>query len=236
MIDHSAALLAVRAKALTLSVVSTTDSISATTTGYVRASGSWLTDGYAVGQQVTASGFTASGNNGDKVVTAVSATTLTVLGVDVAADGARTIAAAADTEVESAGSRTISVGLPTYAELTNSKIVPGPGVPWWREEYLPQPGTRTGIGANAMVEYPITYRITLFVPQDTGPLAALSYVDALETLFAPGTALTLAASSFRVRGDSTPFPGQLVPGVDTASGFLVASFTVPLLLRTANTI
>ena len=53
-------------------------SLSATATGYSRASGSFVTNGFAVGQQITASGFTNAANNGTSLITAVTATTLTV--------------------------------------------------------------------------------------------------------------------------------------------------------------
>lgn len=53
-----------------------TTTISATATGYSRASGSFLTDGFAVGQTVTASGFVGSGFNGKSIVTAVTALTM----------------------------------------------------------------------------------------------------------------------------------------------------------------
>ncbi len=53
-------------------------SLSATATGYARATGSFVTDGFAVGQQITASGFTNSANNGSSVVSAVTATALSV--------------------------------------------------------------------------------------------------------------------------------------------------------------
>ena len=73
MIDHLAALLALRGRALTLSVATTgSTSLSATTTGYARAAGSFITDGLVVGAEITASGFTTPANNGQGVVTAVT--------------------------------------------------------------------------------------------------------------------------------------------------------------------
>jgi len=58
-------------------------SLSATSTGFARATGSFLADGFVVGQSVIASGFaaetpTTTSNNGTAVVTAVSATELVV--------------------------------------------------------------------------------------------------------------------------------------------------------------
>ena len=52
--------------------------LSATAGGYARTEGSFLTDGFAVGMQITASGFTTGANNGRSVITAVTATSLSV--------------------------------------------------------------------------------------------------------------------------------------------------------------
>ena len=61
----------------------TTGVLGANASGYTRASGSFLTDGFRVGQTVNATGFTSpagsvSPNNGISTVTAVTATQLTV--------------------------------------------------------------------------------------------------------------------------------------------------------------
>lgn len=54
--------------------------LSATATGYARpaGTGSFLTQGFAVGQTIIASGFANADNNGPSVITAVTATTITV--------------------------------------------------------------------------------------------------------------------------------------------------------------
>jgi len=54
-----------------------TTTIDATATGYARGAGSFLTDGFLVGQFITASGFTVLGYNGGSIVTAVDALTIT---------------------------------------------------------------------------------------------------------------------------------------------------------------
>lgn len=59
-----------------------TTTLSATSTGYTRASGSFITDGFAVGQVVTASGFSAAGFNGSSIVTGVVALELTTTPID----------------------------------------------------------------------------------------------------------------------------------------------------------
>ena len=53
-------------------------SLSATATGYARASGSFISDCFRVGMEITASGFTDPANNGTSVITAMNATSLTV--------------------------------------------------------------------------------------------------------------------------------------------------------------
>jgi hypothetical protein len=45
---------------------------------FSRSAGSFVTDGFAVGQTVRSTGFTAGANNGDFVITAVQATLLEV--------------------------------------------------------------------------------------------------------------------------------------------------------------
>lgn len=55
-----------------------TTPLSATATGYARATGSFLTDGFAPGMQITAAGFTTAANNGRSTVVAVTATSLDV--------------------------------------------------------------------------------------------------------------------------------------------------------------
>lgn len=52
--------------------------ISATVGTFVRSAGSFVTDGFAVGNVINSSGFVAAGNNGLFVITAMSATVLTV--------------------------------------------------------------------------------------------------------------------------------------------------------------
>jgi hypothetical protein len=52
--------------------------LGASGTGYTRTTGSFVSDGFAVGQTIGVCGFTQAANNGLSVVTAVGATTLTV--------------------------------------------------------------------------------------------------------------------------------------------------------------
>lgn len=57
--------------------------LSATATGYARSSGSFLTDGYAIGDVIWGAGFTNSVNNGAHTITNVTATDITCTGTTV---------------------------------------------------------------------------------------------------------------------------------------------------------
>jgi hypothetical protein len=59
-------------------LTATTISAAATTNKFVRGSGSWITDGYKVGDLVKVTGFVTVGNNGKFTVTGVTATDLVV--------------------------------------------------------------------------------------------------------------------------------------------------------------
>jgi hypothetical protein len=218
MIDHTTVLLALRAKLLTLSVVTTgSTQISATATGYARASGSFVTDGFRVGMEVYGSGFTTGTNNRAKTLTGVTALTLTC----------------ADCAVESAGTRTVAVTLPTQRAWTNVAFAPTAAEPYVEEAYLPGPMVRTGLGPTAYLEVLPQYVVRVYVPAGTGVDAALQYADALLSHFAPNTSLTVSGSTLVVRGDVAPFAGQVI---STVPGFAVVPVTVPLRLRTTNTI
>ena len=235
MISHLDLLLALHAKALALEVLAVTASISATATGYARSSGSFLTDGFEAGQEVHGTSFTNSENNEAKVVTNVTALALTTEGLTVAADGRRTRSGTSGTTVEAEATRTLTVGLPADVEYENATLTPGVGVPWWREEYSPGPGRRIGPGQGAELEYFVDYFVTLFLPPLFGARAARRYADELLAHFPPGLLLTSAPTPARVRGDVVPFVGKFLQSQEP-EGYLVVPVTVPLIVRTANSI
>lgn len=84
----------------------TTASISVTAGDYVRAAGSWVTDGFAVGMQVVGLGFDEDANNGVSTITVVTATNMTTDSTKV---------------VEGAASRTVrSLNPPRFASATTT--------------------------------------------------------------------------------------------------------------------
>jgi hypothetical protein len=220
MISHHEIILGLRTKLLSLEVATTgSTSIAGTATGYSRSAGSFITDGLRVGMELTGTGFADPDNNTAKTITAMTATTLTCSGTAV--------------EAEAAG-RTLSVPLPSGRAWSNTEYEPVEGEPWFEEVYLPGPMARQSLGSSATLEILPQYLPRIYVPAGSGPDAALKYADAMLTLFAPGTTMTLTSGDvLRVRGDLAPFPGQLA---QISPGFAVLPVTVPLRLWTTNSI
>lgn len=217
MISHRAARLALRGKLLTLAVCTTgSTTLEATATGYARAAGSFLTDGFAVGAEVAPTGFTQTATG---VITALTALTMTI-------SGGRTVQAAG-------AARTLSVGLPAMRAWENVAFTPTAGAPYVTEQYVPGPGKKISLGPLGELEYLPLFAPHVHVPSGVGPEAGDAYADALLTLFAPETSITLANSTLRVRGDVAPYSGQLL---QSAPGFATIPVNVPLRLRTANAI
>lgn len=217
MIDHVAALLALQAKLLTLSVVTTgSTSIAATSTGYTRSTGSFITDGFRPGMEVSSSDFGLSANNAAKTITAVTALTLTCSGC----------------AAESAGSRTLTVGCPANRAEENLTFEPTNGEPWVEDVYLPGPAAKLTNQTGGVLEALPQYLVRVYVPQNTGIDAAMHYATGVLNHFAAGTTFTLTDQQMHVRGDFGPYASQLIR---TDSGFATLTVTVPLRLWTANT-
>ena len=216
MIDHSAIQLACRVHARDLAVCTTgSTSLAATATGYTRASGSFLTDGFRIGMEVTPSGFT---DTTKRTITAVTALTMTV-------NGAPTVQTAA-------GSRTLAVGLPSSQAWENVDHTPTVCTPWVSETYVPGALSRESLGAFGQLEALGLYILTVYTPTriDTGAL--YGYADALVTQFAPDTPLTLSTGDVtRVRGRPAPSVGQVVV---LDGGWAALTVTIPLRTRTSN--
>lgn len=216
-IDHTANLLAARAHLLTLSVVTTgSTTLAATTTGYTRASGSFVADGFALGMELTPAGFSSNDVSTITSVTALNITTKDERSAESASAG-----------------RSLTVGLPATRGWENVKVTPQSGEPYSTEEYVPGPTERISLGEYAQIEGAPVYLPRIFVPSNTGRAAASKYADAIMNHFAPGTDLGVADGELKVRGRPGPFAGQLL---QLDSGWAVVPVTVPLLYRTTNSI
>lgn len=216
MIDSTATQLALRARMLTLSVAATgSTSLARTTTGYTRAAGSFVTDGFAPGMELLEAGFPT---NGYQVVTAVAAGTLTVSG---------TLTASA-----SAASRSLTAGLPQARAYDNVALTPTAGRPYIEEDFIPATATvyTAPIRRGHTVETGL-YVIKWFGLSSYGITAIRKSVDALKALFAPGTAFSSGA--VRIRGNPGPYAGQITP-ID--GGWSYCVLTIPWTAQSTNSI
>lgn len=191
-----------------------TYNLAATTSGFTRTVGSFLTDGFAVGMEVTPTGFTTTTPG---TITALTATTMTVTGTRTA-DSA-------------AGGRTLAVDLPTVRAWENVDATPVVGAPWIEEAYLPGAADKPSVTSEGYVEVLPIYSITVRTPLGIGTAGILGYVDALLAHFAPSTPLTLTSGDgLTVRGRPAPTASPIVRG----EGWAACQVSIPLRLITAN--
>jgi len=220
MIDHDAMQVALRARLVTLSVV-TTGSINLSATGdtYVRPSGSFIDDGFYAGMEITGSGFDEAANEVATVILEVNALTLQV-------DQTLT------TETDGAG-KTLTAGLPSQRAWENVKFDPTSGDPYIEEEFIPGPSSQITMGdenVSTIKETTPQYRITVKVPFNVGTGALNKYVDSIIALFGHGTPITLSNGDvLRVRADTGPYRGQVL---QREPGWASAPVTIPMRLYT----
>ncbi len=202
-------------------VVATTGSatLAATSTGYSRSTGSFVDDGFLVGQELAPTGFTQTTPG---VITAVSALALTI-------SGGRTVQA-------SGAARTLSVGLPAIRVYDNRGAHPTVLRPYVTNEVMQSatdgadvktlPTSRGRLAENWLSFW------TIYGIAGTGDEAILAYVDALKARFTGGTVLTLRDSStVFIPGDRSPKRGQILP-VD--GGWARCQVTIQLRGHTRN--
>ena len=157
-------------------ILADTGTASLTVSGatYSRASGSFIDDGFDVGDEIVASGFSASGNNGRSMITAITATTMTV---------DRTLATA------SATSARLVSGLPQGRAWEGREFQPVLGQPWIRESFRPLVSRPRSLGAGGTIEHQMTANLSLFYPSRKGTLPVERLAGAMLDAFAPGTSL-----------------------------------------------
>ena len=216
-VDHYGILLAARSRALTVAVCTTgSTTLAATGSTYTRAAGSFITDGFREGMEVTPAGFS---DTTPRVITSVTATVMTVNGTPTA-------------QVAASG-RTLSVGMPTTfvseGKLLKTRVT---GVPHVVEFYVPGGAAKRGVGANGYVELLPTYGLQLWGPDDTGAGALASLADALLRHLKPETQLTLGSGEIAlVRTQPAP---SAAPRTRLDDGWSVITLSFPLRLTTSN--
>lgn len=171
---------AIRKKLLTASLLS----VSAST---ISASGNQFLDsangfgGVAVGDEITASGFANSGNNGVLMVAAATA-------------GAITVNKALTTE-PAGSARQVSVLLPSGRAWEGRSFEPVLGSPFISETMSPIYSEPRGLGVGGTIAHKITGNFTLHYPAGKGTAAIERMAGALLELFKPGTPLIYGQTS-----------------------------------------
>lgn len=226
MIDAELAQLALRARLVGTTVATTgSTSLSATSTGYARAAGSFLTDGFKRGMEITSvSGFSVSGNNQattaqGRVITAVTAGAITCAGcaTDVAASG-----------------RTITVGVPFQRAYDDVALTPVPGFPYIEESFVPATSRiRTVPAATGYAEDTGLYVVKWFGLSGNG-LGIRTCADAVLARFTPGTSFVLSdGTTVRIPTELGPKAGQITP---VAGGWSFVSIDIPYIAESINAI
>lgn len=236
MLNHLAIQRACRTRLGTLVVATTgVTSLSATATGYARATGSFVADGFEVGLELRGSGFGNAVNNGVGVITRVAPLALTVSMVVVTITlGVRTVTRPANVAETAAGGRALLVGLPSFGAWENVAFTPETGVPYWDEQYVRGPNVLGTIGPQGRITGEPMYLPRINVQSDTSVEAASRYADAMLNVFPPSDKIVLASGDVvEIRADQAPYGGQLLPNGAGYSGLLC---TIPLRVRSINTI
>lgn len=218
MIDHKAAVLALRARAEATVVATTgTMALAATADGYTRASGSFIDDGFVVGMEFTPSGF---GANAIDVVLGVSALTLTTK-------------TAHAVEVSAAG-RSLVVNIPLKRAWENIHFERTAGRPYIVEQFDPQSNrllTTMPVGGTTQEEG--RYYLTWYGLEAYGMEAIRAGVDALRARFTPGTSIAVGSHALLVPSTRSTQSGQIIPGGD---GWARCTLSVPWFAFSTNAI
>lgn len=210
---------AIRTQLLTIAPATTgSTSLASTSSGFVRTSGSFITDGFEPGMELAATGFATGANNASWTIQTVTALTLGVSGLT--ADSADT-------------GRTLAVGLPAGRAWENIKFEPVAGEPWFEEDYLSGPSSQVTAGiANATLDVGPVYVAKIYTPENRGVGAPNRYADAILGAFKSNTSMTLTNSDkLQVRIDNGPSRGQLI---QDRAGWVVVPVTIPLRILTLN--
>lgn len=208
--------LVLRARLMTLSICTTGSiSLEATDSGYERTSGSFVTDGFVVGQEVTPAGFSDLERG----------TILSVSALELLIDGGR--------NPEGPTTASLTAGLPELQGWDNVALEPVSGRPYIEEQLVPATRTlRSFPSTGGTLEDTGLYVIRWYGKADTGLRAIADAADAVLELFKPGTTLPVDTDvTVRVRSDLGPYRGQIHAD---RPGWSVVTITIPWILSSVN--
>lgn len=223
MLDALAAKESFRQRAAAVVVVTTgiINDLSATTAGFARASGSFITDGFADGMELHGTGFNAGNNLPLMIKGQVLTGLLPVAGLTV-----QPIAAG----------RTLSVGIPSDRRWENTQPI-NPPAPGGRPYITDQWGASTidfkaGPVEGGYNEEEGTYYLTWFGLGNIGIPALYREIAALKALFMPGTKIAVGSLFIRV-GARGPRVGQLTP---LENGMAYIQLSIPWRCASVNAV
>lgn len=218
MLDEELATFALRTRAIALSVATTgSTSLSANATGFARASGSFLADGFAAGQEILPSGFP---DNTRRMITQVTAQQMTI-------DGGLSV-------VGAAAGRTLVCGLPGLRSWENEQQIElDVKRPYVTDAFRPATSEVYTFPANTgtVLETGL-YVLTLYALPKVGILAIRRYVKGIKALFAPGTAIAVGSDTLRMPVRKGVSSSEIIPTVSWS----VVAITIPWEARTTNTV
>lgn len=217
MLDHHAALMAMRNRLLTTEIAGTgVTTLAVVGNGYTRTVGSFVTDGFTVGMEVKPAGFA---DNTVTVIKNVEALKITT--------GSRTPQAAG-------AGRSLTVGIPEIRSWTNKESDPDPEFCYIEEDYVPGPVHRITSGPLGEFETSPMYILRLFGKKGVGSQALDKMAGGVLSSFPPRYALDLADGTvLRVNSNPGPYRGQVRYDED---GFAFVTVTIPFWVRTRNLI
>lgn len=221
MIDYSATHLALRNRALAVSVATTgSASLSATAEAYERAAGSFIDDRFEAGMECVGAGCAESANNTVGLITGVTATRLYI-------DGGRTV------EVVGPG-KTISVGFPAQRQWEGVELSQVVGRPYVEEEFMvAQHALESSPAEGAIAWEKGLYILRFYFPALFASIGGEKQANAILALFTPGTVLAAGANSVRIRQDIGPFASRFQPN---GRGHLISTLTIPWESQSTNTV
>lgn len=241
MIDHSLTSLALRNRALSLTIYSTgAVALSATAVGFARSVGSFITDGFKAGMEVVVAGFANPANNGVGVISSVAADGLSMLVsmfVVTYPSGVQTVTRPATVVEAELGGRTIAARLPSMRAWENADFTPVAGAPYLEEDYIPATHTLHGNATGGVADETGLYVLKWYgLPGANLATALHKSVDALRALFTPGTVLLAGANAVRMRGEVNgpgAQAGQIIP---QGNGWSVVVLTIPWRAYSVNAV
>lgn len=228
MLDTTDAMIALWNRAKTLTAMTTGSiALGATTTGYTRASGSFIADKFEPGMEITPSGFGANTVGVIEKVTATQITTKASRAAEASASG-----------------RSLRVTVPALRRFENMKLrdsvtgleydVDPPGRPYIEELFTSGTHEVPGFPANGSEgEEEFFYALTWYGLEGYGSGSIRRPTDALKQLFAPGTVLSVGGATLRVPLRLGPVAGEVIPQLN---GWAARQVRIPLVSRSINTV